>query len=203
MKYSERDPHLAAMWLPYEESRELAKQGRIPEAVVKCEQALRAGEELLGPDSIHLFVILTLLGDIYYHADRPADSLALCLRLMAITPAMFGARDPTHGRTQWLTARAYRALGRPADALPLDEQNLAIQVITHGRAHPETVRAVVAMIDDYHGLGDQIKLKLYLEVAEQLISTVAGVDNNSVKKIRWHRAQLTPFLRRRRRPRSG
>jgi len=190
MKYSEQDPHLAAMWLPYEEAEELFRQGRLPETIAKCEQALRAGEELLGPDSKHLFLVLSLLAGAYYNANRPADSLALRLRQMVITQAVFGARNPVHGEVQRLTAKAYRALGRPADALPLDEQNLAIQVTTHGRTHPATVQAVVAMIDDYHGLGDRVELKRYLELAERLISTVAGVDDYSVKNITWHRTQL-------------
>jgi tetratricopeptide (TPR) repeat protein len=179
----------APNWLTTRCAWPSTSQGRIPEAIAKFEHALRAGEELLGPNSPHLFPILTVLGNSYYTTNRPADSLALFQRLMAMTPAMFGARHPTHGQILHWAARAYRALGRPSAALPLDEQNLAIQVTTHGRAHPETVRAIVAMIDDYYDLGNQVELNRYLELAETLISTVAGVDDFCITNVKWHREQ--------------
>lgn len=47
-KMSEAQPNFAAVWLPYEEGRELARQNRLEEAIPKYEQAMQAGERLVG-----------------------------------------------------------------------------------------------------------------------------------------------------------
>ena len=49
-KMSEAQPNFAAVWLPYEEGRELARQNRLEEAIPKYEQAMQAGERLRPPE---------------------------------------------------------------------------------------------------------------------------------------------------------
>ncbi|MEV5576395.1 tetratricopeptide repeat protein [Spirillospora sp. NPDC052269] len=189
MKYSERDPQLAAMWLPYEEGTELCLANRLEEALPLFQQALRAGEELLGPNSRHFFPILVMLGTAYANLDRPAEALPFFLRVQAITAEQFGGKHPTHGEAQAKTAGIYRKLGRPADALPLDEQNMAICFHTHGRSHPEFVKAIVALVDDYYDLDDQAEYLRFLDLADELIASVPGVDDHSIRVVQWHRGQ--------------
>ncbi|MEV0409102.1 tetratricopeptide repeat protein [Actinoallomurus sp. NPDC050550] len=189
MKYSEQDPQLAAMWLPYEEGSELCLANRLEEAIPLFQQALRAGEELLGPDSRHFFPILVMLGTAYANLDRPAEALPFFLRVQAITAEQFGGKHPTHGEAQAKTAGIYRRLGRPADALLLDEQNMTICYLTYGRSHPEFVKAIVALVDDYYDLNDQAEYPRFLDLAEELIASVPGVDDRSIRVVQWHRTQ--------------
>ncbi|MFD5764699.1 tetratricopeptide/SEL1-like repeat protein [Streptomyces sp. NPDC127049] len=190
MRPSERDPHLAEMWLPYEEGVELSRAGRSERALSKLEEALAAGERLLGPDSAHLYDILEGLHVNYLFARRYEEAAACGLRALDRAPAVHGTSHPRTGDVMDSTAQALRQVGRHREALTLDQHNLVIQTQAFGRRHPATIRAAVNITASHLALGERGEARDYLGIAERGAAVTDGVPPHTLARMRAHRRAI-------------
>lgn len=190
MRPSERDPHLAEMWLPFEEGVELSRAGRSERALAKLEEALAAGERLLGPDSVHLYDILEGLHVNYLFVQRYEDAAACGLRALDRAPGVHGTSHPRTGDVMDSTAQALRQVGRHREALTLDQHNMVIQTQTFGRRHPATIRAAVNLTASYLALGERGEARDYLGIAERGAHVTDGVPPRTLARMRDHRRAI-------------
>ncbi|MFF2777542.1 tetratricopeptide repeat protein [Streptomyces sp. NPDC058052] len=195
MRPSQRDPHLAEMWLPFEEGVELSRAGRPDRALPKLEEALAAGERLLGRDSAHLYDILEGLHVNYLFAQRYEEAAECGLRALDRAPAVHGAAHPRTGDVMDSTAQALRRVGRDQDALVLDQHNMVIQTQAFGRGHPATVRAAVNLAGAYLAVGDRAEARDYLGIAERGARVTDGVRPNILDRMRAHRRAIEDGVR--------
>ncbi|MGW6538496.1 tetratricopeptide repeat protein [Streptomyces sp. NPDC055051] len=190
MRRSERDPHLAEMWLPYEEGVELSRAGRSEEALAKLGEALAAGERLLGPDSVHLYDILEGLHVNHLFVQRYEEAAVCGLRALDRAPGVHGASHPRTGDVMDSTAQALRQVGRNREALTLDQHNMVIQTQAFGRRHPATVRAAVNLTASYLALGERGEARDYLGIAERGAAVTDGVTARTLDRMRAHRRAI-------------
>jgi TPR repeat protein len=186
MRPSERDPHLAEMWLPFEEAVELPPQD--PRALAKLEEALAAGERLLGEDSPYLYPVLEGLQLHYLARERHEDAVRCGLRMIRIAPS--GAKHPDTGKIMANTAEAYRALGQHEEALHWDLQNMVTQMAALGRHHPDTVDAALNVAADYLATGDRSEARDYLGIVEREIASGNGIGGERAERARACRRQI-------------
>lgn len=191
MRPSERDPHLAQMWLPFEEAVGLPPQD--PRALAKLEEALAAGERLLGEDSPYLYPVLEGLQLHYLARERNQDAVRCGLRMIRIAPS--GAKHPDTGKIMATTAEAYRALGQHEEALHWDLQNMVTQLAALGRHHPDTVDAALNVTAGYLATGDRCEARDYLGIAEREIASGNGTGGQRAQRARAYRRKIESGVR--------
>jgi tetratricopeptide (TPR) repeat protein len=102
-----------------------------------------------------------------FAGELRTDALATASAL-AITETALGPDHPTTAIRLNNLALTYRALGRPADALPLEERALPITETTLGPNHPTTAIRLGNLAGTYRALGRPADALPLEERAEQI-----------------------------------
>ncbi|QFZ19958.1 FxSxx-COOH system tetratricopeptide repeat protein [Saccharothrix syringae] len=114
----------------------LLRTGQLADAEVLLRRALRAGEEVHGPDRPELARLLNNLGNAVSESGRPAEARPLLERALAIGEAALGLHHPEVAVPLNNLGLVLRDLGRPDEALPLHERALAVTEARYGSGHP-------------------------------------------------------------------
>ena len=159
--------------------------GRGSDAIPLLERALQITEAARGPDDPATATSAGNLGVIYRENGRITDAVPLFERALKITEAALARvravlvldQEDSHARLERMhdvdialknLASTYSALGRPADALPLDQRALQITEAVAGPHHPDIATALANLAITYRALGQPENAAPLEQRAEQI-----------------------------------
>jgi tetratricopeptide (TPR) repeat protein len=156
------------------ESRALAEQDRLEEALTKAEDALALARAEFGERDAHVAFILDDLATLSYRLGRFAKALGHAEQAVAIIETARGRQSPDYALLVNNQATILTALGRLAEAVPLYERADAILLAELGAAHESTVLTARSLGIAYSEMSQPEKARGYFERAVQAEQALHG-----------------------------
>jgi CHAT domain-containing protein/Tfp pilus assembly protein PilF len=135
------------------QSAELAKAGKLDEAILLTQRALAILEKAAGPDHPTVAMAIDYLAPLYVRQGRYDEAAALGKRAVAIREKTLGPNHLDVATALNTLARIYSRQGRYAEAEPLDKRALAIREKALGPDHQNVALSLnnLAAVYDHQG----------------------------------------------------
>ncbi len=149
---------------------------RYDEAWVEVERLVEPATKLWGETSPGLAVVVAIRAKVLHRLQRLDESEADYRRAIAIRQEVFGPRHVEVGKSKLMLARVVLARERPAEAIELLTEALAIGRDELPGNHPRIINTLEALADAQLALGASDRARTHLEEAVALQSTAEGPD---------------------------
>jgi tetratricopeptide (TPR) repeat protein/transcriptional regulator with XRE-family HTH domain len=149
-----QDRELAEMLLKV--ARYLFKRSQYQQASLLCERALHLFEQTLGPDHLHVALVLHSLASIYRWQGKYEQAVLQHQRALRIREHALGPEHPDVAASLNNLAFVYRERGEYEQAEPLYQRALRIREETLGPIHPDVAFSLhnLAILNRERGKGE-------------------------------------------------